>query len=742
MSARIVISAALFAATAALAVTTVAAATGAHSTSSETASTSANSTPSAAAATGANSTATTAATTNPASGANTTAGAHSTSASAPLTVEDLVRLRRLSEPQVSPNGRYVAFVLRETDIEANKGRTDIWLLDLGAKDAQPRRLTQNAANDSSPRWAPDGRTLYFLSTRSGSSQVWRLSFDGGESAQVTHYPLDVSSLKVSPAGDRIAVSMDVVPECASLSCTKDKLDARAKDKATGRSYDRVFIRHWDTWSDGTRSHLFTARIGADGQADAPVDLSKALDADVPSKPFGDDADYAFSPDGATLVFSARIAGRTEPWSTNFDLFQVPAAGGAEPKNLTADNPAWDSQPVFLKNGDLAWLAQERPGFESDRFHIVIRSGRSGIVRQLTKSWDRSVNKLGVTPDGRKLLATADETGQLALFSVDPVTGKQQKLVGTGEVEDYVATNESVVFALASLGGPSDLFSVSLQGGTPRRLTQVNQELLSARRISDFEQFSFKGWNDETVYGYIVKPFGFEPGKRYPIAFIVHGGPQASMQNLWTYRWNAEAFAGHGFAVVMIDFHGTPGYGQAFTDSISGDWGGKPLVDLQKGLAAAIEKYSWMDGERACALGASYGGFMMNWIEGNWPDRFKCIVNHDGVFDQRMMYYSTEELWFMEWENRGTQFEHPQEYEKFNPVDFVSKWRTPMLVVHGEQDFRIPYTQGIGAFTALQRRGIESKLLVFPDENHWVLKPANSVLWYHTVLDWLDRHLKN
>ena len=742
MSARIVISAALFAATAALAVTTVAAATGAHSTSSETASTSANSTPSAAAATGANSTATTAATTNPASGANTTAGAHSTSASAPLTVEDLVRLRRLSEPQVSPNGRYVAFVLRETDIEANKGRTDIWLLDLGAKDAQPRRLTQNAANDSSPRWAPDGRTLYFLSTRSGSSQVWRLSFDGGESAQVTHYPLDVSSLKVSPAGDRIAVSMDVVPECASLSCTKDKLDARAKDKATGRSYDRVFIRHWDTWSDGTRSHLFTARIGADGQADAPVDLSKALDADVPSKPFGDDADYAFSPDGATLVFSARIAGRTEPWSTNFDLFQVPAAGGAEPKNLTADNPAWDSQPVFLKNGDLAWLAQERPGFESDRFHIVIRSGRSGIVRQLTKSWDRSVNKLGVTPDGRKLLATADETGQLALFSVDPATGKQQKLVGTGEVEDYVATNESVVFALASLGGPSDLFSVSLQGGTPRRLTQVNQELLSARRISDFEQFSFKGWNDETVYGYIVKPFGFEPGKRYPIAFIVHGGPQASMQNLWTYRWNAEAFAGHGFAVVMIDFHGTPGYGQAFTDSISGDWGGKPLVDLQKGLAAAIEKYSWMDGERACALGASYGGFMMNWIEGNWPDRFKCIVNHDGVFDQRMMYYSTEELWFMEWENRGTQFEHPQEYEKFNPVDFVSKWRTPMLVVHGEQDFRIPYTQGIGAFTALQRRGIESKLLVFPDENHWVLKPANSVLWYHTVLDWLDRHLKN
>ncbi len=315
-------------------------------------------------------------------------------------------------------------------------------------------------------------------------------------------------------------------------------------------------------------------------------------------------------------------------------------------------------------------------------------------------------------------------------------------MATGEVADYAASDNSVVIAWASLAAPDDLFSVGLKGGAPKRLTQVNRDVLGARSLSDFEQFSFKGWDNETVYGYSVKPYGFQPGKRYPVAFVVHGGPQASLQNLWTYRWNAEALAGGGYAVVMIDFHGTPGYGQAFTDSISGDWGGKPLVDLQKGLAAALEKYSWMDGERACALGASYGGYMMNWIEGNWPDRFKCIVNHDGVFDQRMMYFSTEELWFMEWENGGTQYENPQAYERFNPANYVSRWRTPMLVVHGEQDFRIPYTQGIAAFTALQRRGIESKLLIFPDENHWVLKPANSVLWYHTVLDWLDRHLKN
>jgi dipeptidyl aminopeptidase/acylaminoacyl peptidase len=674
--------------------------------------------------------------------ASCVAQAAGTPPSAPFTVDDLVRLKRLSDPQISPDGRYVAYVLRETDIEANKGRTDLWLLDLRAKDAQPRRLTQNAANDTSPRWAPDSRTLYFLSTRSGNSQVWRLSLDGGESLQVTSYPLEVGSLKVSPTGDRIALSMEVLPDCATPACTRDKLDARAKSNTSGRIYDKVFIRHWDTWSDGTRSHLFTARIGPEGTADTPIDVSKSLDADIPSKPSGGDEDYAFSPDGASLAFSARIAGRSEPWSTNFDIFEVAASGTTEPKNLTANNPAWDAQPLFLKNGDLAWLAQERPGFESDRFHIVIRDARSGLVRQLTQSWDRSVNRLGATPDGRTLLATADDIGQLALFAIDPGSGTVRKLVASGEVDDYMASNDSIVFTWANIGAPADLYAVALKGGTARRLTQVNRETLGARQMSDFEQYRFKGWNDEPVYGYVVKPYGFAAGKRFPVAFVVHGGPQSSLQNLWTYRWNAEALAGRGYAVVMIDFHGSPGYGQAFTDSISGDWGGKPLVDLQKGLSAALEKFPWLDGQRTCALGASYGGFMMNWIEGNWPDRFKCIVNHDGVFDQRMMYYSTEELWFMEWENRGTQFEHPRNYETFNPVDFVSNWHTPMLVVHSEQDFRIPYSQGIAAFTALQRRGIESRLLVFPDENHWVLKPGNSLLWYHTVFDWLDTHLRN
>jgi dipeptidyl aminopeptidase/acylaminoacyl peptidase len=670
-----------------------------------------------------------------------TAGELSAQPAAPFTAQDLVSLRRLTDPQVSPDSRQVAYVVRETDLAANKGRTDLWLLDLATPNTQPRRLTQHEANDSNPRWAPDGRTIYFLSTRSGSSQIWRVAPGGGEPTQVTSYPLDVGSMKVAPAGNRLAFSMEVLPECADLDCTRHALDARAKDKAVGRTYDRLFVRHWDTWSNGARSHLFVASIGADGKAGRPLDLSKALDGDMPSKPFGGDEEYAFSLDGTRMVFSARVAGREEAWSTNFDLFESPVDGSAAPVNLTADNPAWDTQPVFLRNGDLAYLAMERPGFEADRFQILIRNTQ-GSKRALTKSWDRSVSHLTATADGRSLLAAADDLGQHALFSVSPANGAIRKLVGTGHVDEFVPAKDSVVYALASLDAPADLYIAALKSKKSRRLTSVNQDVLGQRGMSEFEQFSFSGAKDEQVRGYVVKPHGFAPGKRYPVAFVIHGGPQVSFGNLWSYRWNAQTFAGRGYGVVMIEFHGTPGYGQKFTDSISGDWGGAPLVDLQKGLAAALGKYPWLDGERACALGASYGGFMVNWIAGNWPDRFRCLVNHDGVFDQRMMYYSTEELWFPEWENGAPYFEDSRAYERFNPASLVTKWQAPMLVIHGEQDFRIPYDQGLATFTALQRLGIESKLLVFPNENHWVLKPANSVQWYGTVLDWLDGHLKN
>ncbi|HEY6823681.1 MAG TPA: S9 family peptidase, partial [Steroidobacteraceae bacterium] len=639
-----------------------------------------------------------------------------------FTVEDLVALKRISDPQVSPDGRLLVFVQRETDLAANKVRSSLWLMAL-ATGARPQQLTDAGGGDASPRWAPDSRTLYFLSTRSGSQQVWRIVLTGAEARRLTDFPLEVGSLRVSPTGSAVAVSMEVFPDCPTLACTRERLDARARTKANGRGYERLFVRHWDRWGDGTRAHLFSVALGAALPTAAAVDVMRGIDADVPGKPFGGDEDFAFSPDGRSLVFAARIAGREESWSTNFDLYRVPVEGNAAPVNLTASNPASDAQPVFLANGDLAWIAQERPGFETDRFHIMLRRARGGSVGALTADWDRSVARLAATSAGRSLLALVDELGQRVLYRIDPRSGARTRLTSVGAVEAISATSDRVVFARADLGGPADLYALPVRGGEPQRLTDVNHDLLGARHLSEYRQFSFRGWNDETVYGYVMKPYGFEPGQRYPIAFVVHGGPQVSMQNLWTYRWNAQAFAGGGYAVVMIDFHGSPGYGQAFTDSISRDWGGKPLVDLQKGLAAAQEQCPWLDGERACALGGSYGGFMMNWIEGNWPDRFRCIVDHDGVFDQRMMYYATEELWFPEWEFGGPYYQNPQGYEQFNPVDHVAKWRTPILVIHGEQDFRVPYTQGLGSFTAAQRRGIESRLLIFPDENHWVLKAA-------------------
>jgi len=655
-----------------------------------------------------------------------------------FTPTDLNLLARVSDPQVSSDGRHVVFVQRETDLDGNRGRSDLWLLDLEAATPKPRRLTQHSANDTHPRWATDAVSIYFLSSRTGTQQVWRLPLTGGEAVQITDYPIDVGTFRFSRTGGRIAVTMEVFRDCADLKCTRDRLDAMAKAKTSGRIFDELFVRHWDTWSNGTRSTLFVAPVNLDGRAGTPVNVSGKLDADIPSKPSGGDEEYVFSPNGENVVFSTRVAGREEAWSTNFDIYEVPSNGSAPPRNLTRDNPAWDTQPVYLRNGDLAYLAMSRPGFEADRFRI--RLMHDGVARDVAPQWDRSVQHLSVARDGQTLLATASDLGQTPLFAVNVASGAVTRLSGPGYVGDYSASPRGTVVLWHDLASPPDLYLLPAKGER-RRLTNVNAGLLGARALGEFEQFNFAGWNDEKVYGYVVNPPGFARDKKYPIAFIVHGGPQVSFQNHWNWRWNAQTFASRGYVTIFIDFHGSPGYGQAFTDSISQHWGDRPFEDLKKGLAAALQKFPWADGKRACSLGASYGGYMQNWIAGNWPDGFRCIVNHDGIFDTRAMAYTTEELWFTEWENGGTYHDQPEIHERFNPINHVKQWRTPMLVIHGEQDFRVPDTQGIATFTALQRMGIRSRLLFFPDENHWVLKPNNSIQWYGTVLDWLDEHTK-
>ena len=389
----------------------------------------------------------------------------------------------------------------------------------------------------------------------------------------------------------------------------------------------------------------------------------------------------------------------------------------------------------------------RPGYESDRFQIVLMDWPNGTKRFLATGWDRSASAIAWSADGASLYATAGNTGQKSLFSIDPKTGYVRTLVREGTVHAFAVAPERIVYALSHLRSPAELYAVPTDawrhadGEAVTRLTAINNDKLAAVRMGDFEQFSFLGWNDETVYAYVVKPTDFDPAKTYPVAFLIHGGPQGSFGNVFHYRWNPQAYAGAGYAAVMVDFHGSTSYGQAFTDSIRGDWGGKPLVDLQKGLAAALERYPWMDPDRVGALGASFGGYMVNWIAGQWPDRFRCLVNHDGNLDERMAYFDTEELWFPEWDHLGTPWGNPESYEHQNPLRFVDRWKSPMLVIHGQHDFRVPLTQGLGTFNALQRRGVPSRLLYFPDENHWVLKPHNSILWHKTVLDWLDQWLR-
>jgi dipeptidyl aminopeptidase/acylaminoacyl peptidase len=662
-------------------------------------------------------------------------------------VRDLAKMDRYSSPVLSPNGRKLVFAKRVVDFDANKASTSLWIEDLFARDAAPPvRFTPDGWNVNSPAFSPDGTTVYFLSAKGGSSQLYAQPVAGGAPKQLTAFSLDVDGYKLSPDGKQVALVFSTFPQCQSdLECTRKQLDADGKKKTSGVVFERMFIRHWDTWADGRLNRVFVADLGGTAPVKTAVLVGGDVEGDIPSKPFGDLSDLAWAPDGKTLVFSARRSDREEPWSTNFDLYQANADGTGAATNLTSGNPAWDAGPVFGKDGrTLYYRAMKRPGFEADRFALKSLELASGSTREIAPQWDRSADGIALSADGRTIYTTAQDTGEHPLFAVDVESGGVTKLIGDGSVSAFEIADSgpapTLVFARNSMKSGDQLFTGGIGGAPVRAITPSAGEMLADVAWGEYEQFDFKGWSGDTVHGYVVKPWNYVAGQKYPVAFLIHGGPQGSFGDGWSYRWNPQTYAGQGYAVVMIDFHGSTGYGQAFTDAISQHWGDRPLEDLQKGWKAALAKYDFLDAERACALGASYGGFMVNWIAGNWNEPWKCLVNHDGVFDQRAMGYATEELWFTEWEQGGTPYDVPRNYEKFNPVNHVDEWRVPMLVVHGQLDYRIPVEQGIATFTALQRRGIESKFLCFPDENHWVLKPQNSVQWHDTVNGWLRQYL--
>jgi len=658
-------------------------------------------------------------------------------------VRDMVKLDRASAPLLSANGAQVVFAKRIVDADL-KASNSLWIRDLRTRDmAPPKQLTPAGWNVNSA--SIEGQNVYFLSAKNGSQQLYVMPLAGGEPRQLTDFALDVDSYRISPQGDRVLFSAGVFQDCGSdLDCTSKRLDKDKASKSSGQVFDGMFVRHWDTWADGRRNTLFVAPLPAAGAAavKGASAISATLAGDAPSKPFGGNEDFVWSPDGKTVVASIRVQGKQEPWSTNFDLYKLDAAGKQAPVNLTAANPAWDAGPVFSADGKtLFYRAMKRPGFEADRFGLMAMDLASGKVNEIAAQWDRSADGITLSADGQTIYTTAQDMGEHPLFAVNIASGEPTKLVGEGSISSFDIAGDALAFTRNSLKSGDQVFTSSTAAGAPQRaITQSAGEMLEGVNFGDFEQFSFKGWNDETVHGYVVKPHNYQEGKKYPVAFLIHGGPQGSFGNGWSYRWNPQTYAGQGYAVVMIDFHGSTGYGQAFTDAISQHWGDRPLEDLQKGWAAAQQKYSFLNGDKACALGASYGGFMVNWIAGNWNEPWKCLVNHDGVFDQRAMGYATEELWFTEWEQGGTPYAVPQNYEKFNPVNHVANWKKPMLVVQGQLDYRIPVEQGLATFTALQRQGIESKFLYFPDENHWVLKPHNSVQWHDTVNGWLKQHI--
>jgi dipeptidyl aminopeptidase/acylaminoacyl peptidase len=661
-----------------------------------------------------------------------------------LDVRDMIALDRVSAPLLTADGGNVVFAKRVLGSDS-KASTGLFIRNLRTRDAAPPKpLTPAGWNVNSAALSADGQTVYFLSAKGGSQQLYSMPLAGGTPRQLTDFAVDVDSFQISPQGDRVAFSAGAFQDCGSdLACTSKKLDAHKARKNTGEVFDSLFVRHWDTWNDGRRNTLFVAPLPAAKAAavKGASAISATLAGDAPSKPFGGNDDFTWAPDGKSVVASIRVAGREEAWSTNFDLYRLDAEGKQAPVNLTAANPAWDAGPVFSADGNtLYYRAMKRPGFEADRFGVIALDLASGKTREIAPDWDRSAGEVVLSQDEKSFYTAADDLGEHRLFNIDIATGKATVVAEGGSIGSPVLAAGTLAYTKNSLKSGDQIVVAQADGSSPREITPSAGQMLPDVAFGDYEQFQFKGWNNETVHGYVVKPYNYQEGKTYPVAFLIHGGPQGSFGNGWSYRWNPQTYAGQGYAVVMIDFHGSTGYGQAFTDAISQHWGDRPLEDLQKGWAAAQKQYPFLNGDKACALGASYGGFMVNWIAGNWNEPWKCLVNHDGVFDQRMMGYATEELWFTEWEQGGTPFDKPQNYEKFNPVNHVADWKKPILVIHGQLDFRIPVEQGLGAFTAAQRQGIESKFLYFPDENHWVLKPQNSVQWHDTVNGWLKQHI--
>jgi dipeptidyl aminopeptidase/acylaminoacyl peptidase len=705
-----------------------------------------------------------------------------------FTFEDMMKLKRVGEPEVSPDGKWVIFSVVDVDLEANTKTPHVWIVPTAG--GHEREFFPQANSNDRPRWAPDGKRFAFISNAHHGSQVWVAGFDSATGTvtgaqELTDIATEAGGEIWSPDGKNILFTSDVYPECdgepiAEGACNAKKLEEHDESSVKALVFDHLLYRHWNAYKEGKRRHIFVVasdtcmgNMGAtqgECPSAAPRDLTPG-DYDSPVFSLGGQDNYAFSPDGQEICYTSNHD-KNPANSTNNDLWIVPISGGPA-KNITADNPASDSTPLYSPDGRyIAYRAQQRPGYESDRFRLMLYDRKTGEKKNLTEKLDGWVGTYTWTPDSERIYFVYESEGKAPVYSFEVNRPFDQTVTVDGDAKetarfnaavavrdgfnDDVATapdGKTIVFTRMSISFPTVIYKTDSESSLanqithpPVGLTHVNDALLSQVSMSRLESFWFTGAHKDEVQGFLVKPPNFDPSKKYPVKFLIHGGPQGAWGDDWSYRWNAELFAAptsgqsSGYVVIMINFHGSTGYGQKFIDAINGDWGGAPFEDLMKGLDYAEKTYPFIDKSRECALGASYGGYMANWILGH-TDRFKCIVTHDGMFNAESAWGSTEELWFNNWEFKGTPYDNRASYEKWSPHQYAKNFKTPTLVIHGQRDYRLDVSEGLQLFTTLQMEGVPSKMLYFPDEGHWVLKPQNSQLWYKTVNEWVDRWTK-
>ncbi|HYU97184.1 MAG TPA: S9 family peptidase [Pyrinomonadaceae bacterium] len=651
-----------------------------------------------------------------------------------FTVEDLLKVRRVGDPQVSPNGKRVAFTIGDVNYDLNKVITQIYVMQIDGGGL--KQLTNGAASSTTPRWSPEGKRIAFVT----GGQVWTMEDNGDHKDQVTKISTSAAAPVWSPDGKWIAFTSEVYPDCSDDDCNKKKDEAAENSKVKAHITTRLLFRHWDEWRDVKRTHVFVVS----SKGGTARDLTPG-DFDSPPYAAASGVDFAFSPDSKELAY-VRNPDKVEAISTNSDIYVLPLSGGAA-KNITVSNRGYDVGPIYTRDGkSIIYRSQATAGFEADRWRLMSYNRTTGVSTEIAKKFDLQVEEIALSPDGNYAYFIAGERGRLPVFRVPLGGAEPQKMVPNVSASGLQITpdGKSLVFAHSTMAIPAEIYRADINEGTTTPLTTANNVLMAPFGLRKAEEVEWTGALGKKIHGFIIKPPNFDPNRKYPLAVIIHGGPQSAFNDSWGYRWNPQVWVNNGYIAFLPNPRGSTGYGQQFVNEISADWGGKAYTDIMNGVADVLRRNSFIDKDRIGAAGASYGGYMINWIEGHNTDprfRFKVLVSHDGVYNLESMYGATEELWFTDWEFKGTPWTNPMMYARWSPSKFVKNFKTPILIIHSELDYRVPFGEGLQLFTAAQRMGVDSKLLVFPDEGHWVLKPQNSQLWYHTVIDWMDKYLK-